>query len=60
MPVMDGIEATRMFKELMQKEVIPFIPIIGLTAFTSREDLRNCLEAGMFEVLSKPFNIREF
>lgn len=44
----------------MKNNVIPFINIIGLTAFTAEEDIRNCLDAGMFDVLSKPLNLKEF
>ena len=44
----------------MKNNVIPYINIIGLTAFTAEEDIRNCLDAGMFDVLSKPLNLKEF
>lgn len=60
MPILNGVETTKKLLELMRNNVIPFINIIGLTAFTSEEDIRQCLDAGMFDVLSKPLNLKEF
>jgi len=48
MPIMDGIEATNQIREFD-----PHIPIIGLTAAPNQ--WKNCLEAGMNDVLTKPF-----
>jgi CheY-like chemotaxis protein/HPt (histidine-containing phosphotransfer) domain-containing protein len=52
MPEMDGIEATRVIRHSVNKE----IPIIALTAMAFKEDASLCLEAGMNDYLSKPFN----
>ncbi|MCO4743693.1 MAG: response regulator [Proteobacteria bacterium] len=54
MPVMDGLEATRKITSLQGDEA-PVV--IGLTASTSSEARRDCLAAGMLEVLSKPIEI---
>ena len=51
MPEMDGIEAARHLHALR-----PELPVIGLTAQTLSEDVRQCREAGMREVLSKPLD----
>jgi PAS domain S-box-containing protein len=51
MPVMDGLEATR----LIRSGSDPDLPIIGLTANALRAELDKCTEAGMNAVLTKPF-----
>jgi len=53
MPVMDGIEATRIIRQLSVRENLP---IIGLTANALKEHLDLCLDAGMNDVLTKPIN----
>jgi len=50
MPVMNGIEAVQKIREF-NKEV----PIIALTANSSKTEEVNCLDAGMNAYLSKPF-----
>ncbi len=49
MPVMDGLEATRLIKSTH-----PEIPIIAQTAYTMSEDRNKCLQAGFNEYLAKP------
>ncbi|MBK7885226.1 MAG: response regulator [Chitinophagaceae bacterium] len=51
MPVMDGFEATTIIRNKLKKD----IPIIGLTANVFKEDIGNCLNAGMNDHLGKPF-----
>ena len=60
MPIMDGWKATQKLTEMMMRKQIPFISIIGLTAFTSKADIDRCLESGMQEVLGKPFKLEQF
>ena len=52
MPEMDGIEATR---EIRAAQSNNDIPIIGLTAEASIERHADFINAGMNDVLSKPF-----
>jgi PAS domain S-box-containing protein len=51
MPVMDGLEASRTIRRDIDKN----IPIIALTAFAIKGDNDKCLDAGMNDYLSKPF-----
>ena len=56
MPIMDGVEATKNIIELINKKIIKDIPIIGCTAFTTKSEISNCLNAGMKDVIFKPLN----
>ncbi|MEI6898331.1 MAG: response regulator [Bacteroidota bacterium] len=52
MPVMDGLEATR----IIRAEVNSTIPIIALTANALKGEQDKCMEAGMNDFISKPFD----
>ena len=59
MPVMDGLEATRSIRAVLNAVVDPTptsLPIVALTANAFAEDRRRCLEAGMDDYLAKPFD----
>jgi len=53
MPEMDGLEATRRIRALPSSAA--HVPIVALTAAAFREHRQACLDAGMEEVLNKPF-----
>jgi PAS domain S-box-containing protein len=57
MPVLDGFSATRMIRE-QEGSRGGHIPIIAMTAYAMREDIEKCLQAGMDEHISKPFQQR--
>ncbi len=59
MPVLDGIEATRRIKRAFAAVEATAPPIIALTANAFPEDRRRCLEGGMDDYLSKPFEKTE-
>lgn len=52
MPRMDGLEATRLIRELGPLQAA--VPIIALTANVMLEDSKECIQAGMNAFLSKP------
>ncbi|MDO6805287.1 response regulator, partial [Wenyingzhuangia sp. 1_MG-2023] len=55
MPVLGGLEATRLLREKYQVRT----PVIGLSANASAQDERISLDAGMDAYLSKPFKLPE-
>ncbi|WP_396586325.1 ABC transporter substrate-binding protein [Bermanella sp. R86510] len=52
MPEMDGYEATEVIRDQLKLT----IPIVALTANTSREDRDRCLNLGMVDFLTKPID----
>ncbi len=55
MPVMDGLEATRIIRENGHSKV----PIIAMTANINSSDKQSCFDAGMDEFISKPVNLEQ-
>ncbi|HYG20205.1 MAG TPA: response regulator [Ohtaekwangia sp.] len=55
MPVMDGIEATRMIRLCLNVQPV----IVAMTANTLQGDREACLQAGMDDYISKPINLEE-
>ena len=58
MPGMDGLEATRMIRALGSDNAKD-IPIIAMTANVFKEDIDNCIEAGMNDHIGKPLDFNE-
>ena len=56
MPVMDGIEATRLIRQSMQPGVSA-TPVLGLTANVNAQDLARFEQAGLNGLLLKPFEL---
>ena len=52
MPVLDGIEATRLIRA---NPALREMPVIAMTANVSGEDRERCLAAGMNDFIGKPF-----
>lgn len=53
MPGLNGIEVCRKIKALPQWQTVP---IVMVTALTSKEDLDQCIQAGADDFISKPVN----
>jgi len=53
LPEMNGLDATRMIKQLRKE-----LPVIAQTANVLEEDREKCLEAGCVDYISKPINIK--
>jgi PAS domain S-box-containing protein len=56
MPEMNGYETTKAIREEL---LLKHIPIIGVTAYAMFEDVDKCINAGMNDYISKPFDIQE-
>lgn len=60
MPVMDGLTCARKIRDLEQsREIIHHVPIIAVTANARAEQIETATDAGMDDVVSKPFRIPE-
>ncbi len=55
MPDMDGIDATRIIKE-----VNPNVPVIALSAYALTDSIKMAKEAGCDDFIAKPFKVDEF
>lgn len=55
MPRMSGFEASVIIRNSESPDINSKIPIIAMTGLTEEEDQQRCIDAGMFEVVSKPF-----
>ncbi|HEY6926804.1 MAG TPA: ATP-binding protein, partial [Steroidobacteraceae bacterium] len=51
MPELDGYETARRARAFLERR----IPIIGMTASTTGKDRQHCFDAGMNDILPKPF-----
>ncbi|MDR0323800.1 MAG: response regulator [Treponema sp.] len=61
MPKMDGLEAARHIRafEAKRGEQAKRVPIIAMTANVFKEDIDNCIAAGMDDHIGKPINFDE-
>jgi signal transduction histidine kinase/ActR/RegA family two-component response regulator len=58
MPQMDGLEATRQIRALPSL-ASRHLPIIAMTANVFKEDIEQCITAGMDDHIGKPVNVHE-
>ena len=57
MPVMDGFEAVRRWRQL--EKPAEHLPVIAVTASALRDQLDACIEAGMDDLLTKPYRLQD-
>jgi PAS domain S-box-containing protein len=56
MPIMNGIETTKIIRKKEKENNAEHISIIALTAHASKEDEITCIDSGMDAYISKPIN----
>ena len=59
MPQMDGFEATKRIRKGEAGDRYVDVPIIALTANAMKGDKERCVDAGMNDYLSKPFEVED-
>ena len=57
LPIMNGLEATRIIKS---DKTTRNIPIVALTASVMKNDIKNINEAGCDDLIAKPIEANEF
>lgn len=59
MPIKDGNTAAREIKDLQSKGEVGRSPILGVSANVRDEQTKLMKEAGMDDVISKPFKVKD-
>jgi CheY-like chemotaxis protein len=58
MPILDGYKTTNVIRN--ESTLNKSTPIIAMTAYALSGDKEKCLEAGMYDYISKPIDIQSF
>ena len=57
MPLLDGVDVARAIRRFEETGERPRLPIVALTASVMPHEIEGCTEAGVDEVLGKPFTL---
>ena len=60
MPVLDGYQAVRHWREHEQANGLARLPVVALTANALSGDRERAIEAGFDDYLAKPFTLEQF
>ncbi len=56
LPDMDGLAVTSAIRKIEEQHQRKPIPVVAMTAHAMKEDIENCKQAGMNDILTKPIN----
>ena len=59
MPVMDEYTAAKTLNEKFGREELPFVPIVAVTTYSSKQCEDKCFLSGMADVLYKPITLKK-
>ena len=59
MPVMDGLEATRVIRDPSSNVLNHDVPVVAMTANAMQGDRQQCLDCGMNDYVSKPVKLED-
>ena len=59
LPGMDGFECAKAIRKC-QHESVSQIPIVAVTAYAGAEDRKQCIDSGMNDYISKPYELHVF
>lgn len=59
MPKLDGTEATRRWRAIERERRLPRVPVVAMTASVMADDLAPMREAGMDDLLGKPYSFEQ-
>ncbi|KAM0790951.1 hypothetical protein ACM66B_004256 [Microbotryomycetes sp. NB124-2] len=59
MPVMGGLEAIKLLREMERRAEVPHYNVIAVTGNARKAQIDTCREAGFDEVIVKPYNVTD-
>lgn len=60
MPILNGFQTAQEIQILIKRKIIPFVPIVALTANVTLHDIELCKKSGMEYFLAKPVSKTKF
>ncbi|CAG8952891.1 hypothetical protein HYFRA_00007605, partial [Hymenoscyphus fraxineus] len=60
MPILDGLSCVKRIRRLQREgQIIRHVPVIAVTANARKDQILNCIEAGMDDVTTKPYRMKD-